>query len=61
MPTKSISSDRRRVSAQSHEIAYAGRKLGKNGTAAVKKAKNALGRTTARKKVMARARSLTGK
>lgn len=52
---KSIASDRGRVSAQKHEVSYAGRKV-RGGTAAVKKAKKALGRTTSRKKVMARAR-----
>ena len=50
--TKSRSSDRKRVSAQKHEISYAGKKLGKNGAAAVRKAKSKLGRTTSRPKVM---------
>jgi hypothetical protein len=60
MPTKTKSrgQDRKRVSAQKHEISYAGRKVGKNGAAAVRKAKAKLGRTTARSKVMKRAKAL---
>ena len=54
MPT-SRSSDRQRVSSQPHEIKYAGRKV-RGGPAAVREAKSALGRTTSRPKVMARAR-----
>ena len=61
MPTKSpkrnVGSDRGRISSQSHEVEYAGSKLGKGGTAKVKKAKQALGRKTSRKAVMKRARS----
>jgi hypothetical protein len=60
MPTKTskrnVGSDRGRVSAQAHEIKYAGSKLGKGGTTKVKKAKQALGRKTSRKAVMSKAR-----
>jgi hypothetical protein len=56
MPTKSLKQDRRRVSAQPHEISYAGRQLGAGGRARVERAKSQLGRTTSRSKVMARAR-----
>jgi hypothetical protein len=52
---KAIASDRSRVSSQKHEVSYAGRKV-RGGAAAVRKAKKTLGRTTSRKKVMARAR-----
>jgi hypothetical protein len=60
---KSTSSDRRRVSSQPHEIAYAAKTLGKQGkkgsaTAAVRSAKEMLGRTTSRKKVMSSARAV---
>jgi hypothetical protein len=60
MPTKKIrrSQDRKRVSAQKHEISYAGKKVGKNGTKAVRKAKAKLGRTTSRPKVMSEAARL---
>jgi hypothetical protein len=51
---KSISRDRPRISSQKHEIAYAGRKVS-GGTPAVRRAKQALGRTTSRAKVMTRA------
>jgi hypothetical protein len=54
--TKSTASDRKRVSSQSHEISYAGRKV-RGGSAAIERAKSDLGRTTSRTKVMARARS----
>ena len=50
-------SDRARVSSQKHEISYAGSKLGKGGSAKVRKAKQALGRKTSRKAVMSRARA----
>jgi hypothetical protein len=56
--TKSRSQDRKRVSSEKHEVSYAGRKLGKNGAAAVRKAKAKLGRTTSRPKVMQEAKSL---
>ncbi|MEO6567229.1 MAG: hypothetical protein ABIO94_00590 [Opitutaceae bacterium] len=56
--TKSRSSDRKRVSSQKHEVSYAGKKLGKNGTAAVRKAKKKLGRTTNRPRVMKTASTL---
>jgi hypothetical protein len=55
MPTKSIAQDRKRISAQKHEVSYAGSKLGKGGAAKILRAKRALGRTTSRTKVMARA------
>jgi hypothetical protein len=57
-PKKNVGSDRARVSSQPHEISYAGKKLGKGGTAKVKKAKKQLGRTTSRAKVMSKARSV---
>lgn len=57
MPKKSISQDRKRVSSQKHEVSYAGSKLGKGGVAKIRRAKSALGRTTSRKKVMAKAKS----
>ena len=61
MPTKSpsrnVGSDRGRVSSQSHEIKYAGSKLGKGGAARVRKAKKSLGRKTGRAAVMRRAKS----
>ena len=53
---RNTGSDRGRVSSQRHEIAYAGKKLGKGGAARVRKAKQALGRKTSRKAVMSRAR-----
>lgn len=56
--TKSRSQDRRRVSSEKHEISYAGRKLGKNGATAVRKAKAKLGRKTSRPKVMQEAKVL---
>lgn len=56
MRTKSLSRDRRLVSSQPHEIAYAARKLGKNGKAKVVAAKKSLGRTVTRSKVMAAAK-----
>jgi len=56
--TKSLSRDRGLVSSEKHEIAYAGRQLGKKGKAAVTEAKKELGRTASRKKVMSRARTL---
>ena len=54
---RNLGSDRGRVSSQRHEIGHAGKKLGKGGTARVRKAKQALGRKTSRKTVMSRARS----
>lgn len=58
-------SDRKRVSSQSHEISYAasqlggrGKRTGKSATAAVRTAKSRLGRVTSRGKVMTRARAL---
>lgn len=57
MPTKSLTQDRKRISSEKHEVAYAGGKLGKGGAAKVRQAKSALGRTTSRAKVMARAKS----
>ena len=54
MPTKSVSQDRNRISTQKHELSYAGSKT-KGGRKAIVKAKKALGRTTSRKKIMARA------
>lgn len=54
MAKKSTSQDRKRISSQKHELSYAGKKV-KGGRAAVVKAKKALGRTTSRKKVMAKA------
>jgi hypothetical protein len=56
MTTKSITQDRKRISAQPHEIRYAGKKLGGNGSARILAAKSALGRTTSREKIMAKAR-----
>lgn len=61
-PTKSTSrrrtgSDRSRISAQEHEVNYAGKKVGKRGAARVRKAKKSLGRKTGRKTVMRRARA----
>lgn len=50
-------SDRGRVSAQRHEVSYAGRKIGKGGATRVRKAKAALGRKTSRRAVMRRARA----
>lgn len=55
---RSLGSDRGRVSSQRHEIAYAGKKLGRGGAARVRKAKKSLGRKTGRKTVMARARAV---
>lgn len=57
MPIKSLAQDRKRLSSEKHEVAYAGSKLGKGGAAKVRQAKSALGRTTSRAKVMARAKS----
>jgi hypothetical protein len=54
---RNVGSDRGRISSQRHEIGYAGKKLGRGGAARVRKAKQALGRKTGRKAVMARARS----
>jgi hypothetical protein len=64
MPTKSpkkkssrnVGSDRGRVSSQSHEIKYAGKKVGPGGAAKVRRAKKSLGRKTGRSTVMAKAR-----
>lgn len=50
--TKSLSQDRKRISSEKHEVSYAGKKLGKNGAAAIRKAKSKLGRATSRAKVM---------
>lgn len=49
--------DRSRVSSQSHEVHYAGKKLGKRGAARIRKAKEALGRKTGRATVIRKARS----
>ncbi len=57
MPTKSLAQDRKRISSEKHEVAYAGSKLGKGGAAKVRQAKTALGRTTSRAKVMTRAKA----
>jgi hypothetical protein len=57
MATKSITQDRKRISAQRHEISYAGKKVGRNGSARVLAAKSTLGRTTSRGRVMARAKA----
>ena len=63
---RSVGQDRKRVSAQSHEIGYAAKKLKsagsrKKATAAVLKAKKGLGRKTSRKAVMRRAKAIAGK
>ena len=55
---RNLGSDRSRISSQRHEISYAGKKLGRNGAARIRKAKKALGRTTSRKAVMKRARAM---
>jgi hypothetical protein len=52
---RNVGRDRGRISAQRHEVSYAGKKLGKGGAARVRKAKSALGRKTSRKAVMRRA------
>ena len=54
---RNLKGDRGRVSAQRHEVSYAGKKLGKGGANRVRKAKEALGRKTSRSAVMRRARS----
>lgn len=54
---RNLGSDRGRVSSQRHEVSYAGKKLGRGGTARVRKAKAALGRRTGRSTVMKRARA----
>jgi hypothetical protein len=54
---RNVGSDRARVSAQKHELSYAGKKLGKGGAARVRKAKQTLGRKMSRTAVMRRARS----
>ncbi|HUR57562.1 MAG TPA: hypothetical protein VM029_07625 [Opitutaceae bacterium] len=53
---RNLGSDRGRISSQRHEVAYAGKKLGRGGAARVRKAKKSLGRKTARKAVMKRAK-----
>ena len=62
-PTRTRTQDRRRVSAQRHEISYAASRLEKGGrgkaAATVKRAKSQLGRKTSRPKVMARARAIS--
>ena len=65
MKTKSISKDRKLVSAQTHEINYEAKKVaGKKGSTRVKAkkaviaAKKALGRNTSRKAVTAKAKAL---
>jgi hypothetical protein len=54
---RNVGSDRGRISSQRHEIAYAGKKLGRDGAARVRKAKALLERKTSRAAVMRRARS----
>lgn len=54
---RNVGSDRSRISSQRHEVAYAGKKLGKRGAARVRRAKSTLGRKTSRTAVMQRARS----
>jgi hypothetical protein len=54
---RNLGSDRARVSSQRHELNYAGKKLGRDGAARVRKAKKSLGRKTRRSTVMQRARS----
>jgi hypothetical protein len=54
---RNMGSDSARISSRRHEISYAGKKLGRNGAARVRKAKSALGRKTSRSAVMRRARS----
>jgi hypothetical protein len=54
---RNVGSDRGRVSAQAHEINYAGKRLGKGGAARVRKAKETLGRKSSRDTVMKRARA----
>lgn len=61
--SRSRGQDRKRVSSQSHEIGYTAGKLSKKGSKqkakrAVVKAKKQLGRKTARKTVMSKARQL---
>lgn len=51
---KSLTQDRKRISAQKHEVAYAGTKV-RGGTPAVRKAKAALGRKVGRAAVMKKA------
>jgi hypothetical protein len=63
---RSVGQDRKRVSAQDHEISYAAKKVkgagsGKKAKAAVLKAKKGLGRKTSRKVVMRRAKAIAGK
>jgi hypothetical protein len=58
---RNVGSDRGRVSSQRHEIAYAGKKVGRGGAARVRKAKAALGRKTSRRAVMKRARATPAK
>jgi hypothetical protein len=55
MATKSVSRDRARVSSQKHELSYAGKNV-RGGAAAIREAKEGLGRSTSRSKVMAKAR-----
>ena len=57
--TRNIRSDRARISSQTHEVAYAGSQLGKGGAARVRQAKQALGRTASRSRVLRRARRAT--
>jgi len=55
---RNVGSDRSRVSSQSHEVSYAGKKLGKGGASRVRKAKKALGRKTSRSTVMKKAKQV---
>lgn len=59
MKTKrNLGSDRGRVSSQSHEVRYAGKKVGgRNAANRVRKAKKTLGRKTNRKAVIGRAKA----
>jgi hypothetical protein len=69
MPTtKRKSQDRRRVSAEKHEISYTGTRVAKaaktssaKGKKAVKSAKKQLGRSTGRKRVVGRAKKLAAR
>ncbi len=55
--TKSLRRDRKLISSQPHEIAYAAKKV-KGGAPAIRKAKSLLGRVTSRAKVIAVAKAL---
>lgn len=56
---RNVGSDRGRVSSQSHEVNYAGKKLGKGGPGRVRKAKESLGRKTNRAAVMKKAKQVS--